>query len=170
MAPSGFMVTRRRLPCVMPSPSAEWSRSVAPMCESSVSACVMTMLSAGSRASVAGNAPGGHGLRCAYAIFHFHSHISQTKIFIYEIDCHYTHVVSGRSDSLCAGNYPQTGSNQTQANSKETPESRQKCRKAQACPSEEGRPHQLAGRASALPPQETHGRYGAGRGRYVYDG
>ena len=54
MAPSGFMVTRRRLPCVMPSPSAEWSRSVAPMCESSVSACVMTMLSAGSRPSVAG--------------------------------------------------------------------------------------------------------------------
>ena len=58
-----------------------------------------------------GGAPSGHGLRCAYAIFHFHSHISQTKIFIYEIDYHYAHVVSGRSDSLCAGNYPQTGSN-----------------------------------------------------------
>ena len=56
MAQSGFMVTRRRLPCVTPSPSAEWSRSVAPMCESSVSACVMTMLSAGSRASGVGMA------------------------------------------------------------------------------------------------------------------
>ena len=54
MAPSGFMVTRRRLPCVMPSPSAEWLRSVAPMCESSVSACVMTMLSAESRFSAGG--------------------------------------------------------------------------------------------------------------------
>ena len=87
------------------------------MCESSVSACVMTMLSAESRPSVAGNAPNGHGLRCAYAICHFHTHVSQTNIFIYEIDYHYAYVVSGRSDSLCAGNYPQTGSNQTQANS-----------------------------------------------------
>ena len=63
MAPSGFMETRRRLPCVMPSPSAEWSRSVAPMCESSVSACVMTMLSAEGRPSVVGvaRAAMGHG-------------------------------------------------------------------------------------------------------------
>ena len=95
------------------------------MCESSVSACVMTMLSAESRFSAGGDALGGHGPRRVYAICYFYSHVSQTNTFIYEIDYHYAHVVSGRSDSLCAGNYPQTGSNQTQAHSKETPESRQ---------------------------------------------